>query len=307
MKSAAFKLMLLCLLIVGLAACGGDEEGAPAEAAATEEAAATQAEPGSLGELIIGNDSYPDTEAIDAAAIILLKQIGYEVEPKPLQVAVLYASLARGDIDIYSGGYLPIGHSDYWDEFGDKLEKLGPLHFGAHHGIGVPAYLTEVNSIPDLAKFRDKFDEKIIGNDPGTGNMRKTAEAIKAYGLNFELVASSDAAEGAAIKRAVGNKEWIAFSAYEPHWWFGKFDLKFLEDPKNIYPKNDGVYHVVRKGLKEDKPEAYRFYQNYKMTPKQQAEIMVKIEEGMSRDEAGQWFIDQNPDLVEQWLAGVTG
>lgn len=37
------------------------------------------------------------------------------------------------------------------------------------------------------------------------------------------------------------------------YWMFIKFDLKFLDDFKNVYGNVENIYIIVCKGLKEDK------------------------------------------------------
>jgi glycine betaine/proline transport system substrate-binding protein len=178
---------------------------------------------------------------------------------------------------------------------------LGPLHNELQIGMAAPDYVKE-NSIADLKGKESEFDNKVMGNSPGTGNMRQTANAIKVYGLNMQLIESSEAAESAAVEQAIAAKKPIVFSAWSPNWWWGKWKLKYLEDPEHAYAPRDGVYHLVSKNFEQSAPRAIAFYKNYKMSAEQQGSIMLAIKDGMKSDEAARKFIEGHPDLVKKWL-----
>ena len=87
--------------------------------------------------------------------------------------------------------------------------------------------------------------------------MKATEQAIKDYNLDFELQSSSSAGMAAALKKAEDNGDWIVVTGWTPHWKFAKWDLKYLEDPKGVYGAEEFIHTIVRKGLKEEKPEVY--------------------------------------------------
>jgi glycine betaine/proline transport system substrate-binding protein len=142
----------------------------------------------------------------------------------------------------------------------------------------------------------------IVGIEPGAGIMKATEKAIADYGLDFKLQDSSSAAMAASLKKAVANKEWVVVTGWTPHWKFAKWDLKYLEDPKGIYGGEEHIATIVRKGLKEDKPEVYALLDNFSWKPADMEAVMVDIEEGMTPDEAAQKWIKENQDNVKQWL-----
>jgi glycine betaine/proline transport system substrate-binding protein len=268
---------------------------------AAQEGKLTDIPVGEQTTLKIGFDTFSDTEAINVVASQMLEKLGYKVEIQSLEPGVLYSGVASGQVDVYSGGNLPNNHKDYWDKFGKDIQKLGPLHEGLRIGMAAPAYV-DVDSIDELKGREKEFDNKVLGNTPGAGNMRQTANAIKVYGLDMELVESSEAAVSAVIDKAIAAKQPIVFAAWSPNWWWGKWQLKWLEDPKKGYGPIDGVWHLARKGLEVSSPRAFAFYQRYKMSPEQQGAIMLEIVDGMKADDAAKKFIDANPDLVKSWL-----
>lgn len=52
-------------------------------------------------------------------------------------------------------------------------------------GIAVPEY-APVETIADLKKYRNEFEGKIIGNEPGQGILLLAEKAIEVYGLAGE-------------------------------------------------------------------------------------------------------------------------
>lgn len=250
----------------------------------------------------VGFDTYADTEAINVVAKVMLERLGYTVDVQTFDVGVLFAAVADGKVDVYSGAALPDHHKDYWDKFGDRSEKVGPFHKEFQAGLAVPTYVTDVNSISDLVGKEARFGNKIVGHGAGAGTMRKAAEAVKVYGLKMPLVESSEAAESAALQKAIGANEPIVAAVWKPMWWWGKWSLKYLADPREAFGRVNWVWHDVRKGLKQDSPRAYAFYERYHMTADQQGYLMLQIVEGKKGEDAAKAFIAENPGLVKEWL-----
>ncbi len=152
----------------------------------------------------------------------------------------------------------------------------------------------------------EQVNYEIIGIDPGAGLMAATREAMEQYGLtNWKLTESSDAAMTAALKRAYDNQQPIIITGWTPHWKFSSFDLKYLEDPLNVYGDDEQIHTLVRKGLKEDHPSAYQILDNFYWEPSDMEEVMVLIEQGSPEEEAAATWIANNIDKVNSWTDGV--
>ncbi len=82
-------------------------------------------------------------------AHVLEAEMNYEVEMEMVDVAVLYESLSSGDYDAMTCAWLPLTQSNYWDNYGDRLEDLGNIYEGAKLGLVVPDYVT-INSIEEM-------------------------------------------------------------------------------------------------------------------------------------------------------------
>lgn len=80
---------------------------------------------------------------------VLESKLGYDVTSLQVEAGPMWTGVASGDVDASAAAWLPLTHADYWAEFGEKLEDLGPNMTGVKTGLVVPAYM-EINSIEDL-------------------------------------------------------------------------------------------------------------------------------------------------------------
>ena len=197
-----------------------------------------------------------------------------------------------------------------WKGFAAVAMSLGLLVAGCSGAQTEPQEGTPPaeNSGGEAAKGNvgELVNYQIIGIDPGAGLMKATEKAITEYGLSdWELVEGSSAAMTAALTKAYENKEPIIVTGWTPHWKFSKFDLKYLEDPKGVYGKEEQIHTIVRKGLKEDQPSAYAFLDKFEWTPADMEKVMLDIQDGKDPQEAAADWVKNNEDKVSQWVDGI--
>ncbi|WP_461210279.1 glycine betaine ABC transporter substrate-binding protein [Desulfocurvus sp. DL9XJH121] len=243
------------------------------------------------------------TASTNLAQAVLQEKLGYEVEILPVAAAAMWQAVGTGDVDGMVTAWLPVTHADYFAKFKDKVENLGPITGGAKLGWAVPAYV-KAESIADLNKYADKFDGRIIGIDPGSGLMRLSEKAVKAYGLKLELMEGSGATMTAALANAEKNNEWVVVTAWSPHWMFGKWDLKYLKDPKGTLGGEEHIDTIVRKDLQKDLPEVYNFLDKFHYESVKQFQTLMAWNQEKNADpyENAKRFIKENPQLVDSWL-----
>ncbi|MBR2515613.1 MAG: glycine betaine ABC transporter substrate-binding protein [Halomonas sp.] len=231
-----------------------------------------------------------------------LEQAGFDVELTSLSAAAMFQALSSGDADAIVAAWLPTTHADYMERLGGNVEDLGMNLDGTKLGLVVPAY-TDVDSIADLNDNADSFNGEIIGIDPGAGLMSLTEEVVDTYDLGLNLRSGSGATMTAALSSAINNEEDIVVTGWTPHWMFARFDLKYLEDPEGVYGGAEQIHTVVRQGLKDDMPEAYAILDAFEWTPEQMGEVMLmNQEDGADPYESAQKWVENNQDVVEQWL-----
>jgi len=159
-----------------------------------------------------------------------------------------------------------------------------------------------IDSIEEMNSVADRFGGRIVGIEPGAGVMARTEQAIEEYGLDYALVASSSAGMAAELRTAISNEQWVAVTGWSPHWKFGRYDLKFLDDPKGAYGGAEDIVTLARQGLAADDPEAYGILSRFEWTGEDIASVMTDIEGGMPEGEAAKKWIDANRDRVDAWL-----
>lgn len=232
----------------------------------------------------------------------VLEQAGYEVDLTSLSAAAMFQALSTGDADAIVAAWLPTTHADYMERVGENTEDLGVNLDGTKLGLVVPEY-TDIDSIADLNDNADKFNGEIIGIDPGAGLMALSEEVVDSYDLDLDLRSGSGATMTAALASAINNEEDIVVTSWTPHWMFARFDLKYLDDPENVYGGAEQIHTVVRQDLEDDMPEAYAILDAFEWTPEQMGEVMLMNQEDGSDpyENAKQW-VEDNQDVVAQWL-----
>ncbi|ACV69555.1 glycine betaine ABC transporter substrate-binding protein [Desulfohalobium retbaense] len=233
---------------------------------------------------------------------VLQEKMGYECEITPVSGAAMWQATATGDVDGLVAAWLPTTHGHYLEKVKDEVVDLGPNLEGTRIGLVVPEYVS-IDSIDQINEYAEKFDEQIIGIDPGAGIMSATEEAVEEYNMdNIELMEGSGATMTAVLKNRIEDKEWVVVTGWTPHWKFAKWDLKYLNDPKGVYGGEEFISTIVRQGLKEDMPEVYEFLDNFYWAPEDMAEVMVWNQDGMDPYESAKKWISENPEKVEKWL-----
>ncbi|WP_458525693.1 glycine betaine ABC transporter substrate-binding protein [Onishia taeanensis] len=266
---------------------------------------ATQASAQEKGTVHLTYVEWSDAVASTNVMRAVLEQAGYEVEMTSLSAAAMWQAVASGDADAMTTAWLPTTHEGYYTRVGDQVDDLGINLDGTRLGLVVPAY-SQMNSIADIGQYRDAIDDQIIGIDPGAGIMGLTEEVIDTYDLEVDLRGGSGATMTAALDNAIQNEREVVVTGWTPHWKFARYDLKYLEDPQDVYGGAEQIHTIAREGLKQDLPEAYAILDNFAWTPEQIGEVMLMNQQDDSDpyENAQQWVAD-NQDLVEQWLSSA--
>ena len=239
--------------------------------------------------------------ATHVAGEILESKLGYSVKLQPVEPAIMWQGVARGDLDATLSAWLPATHGEYFEKLKDKVVVLGTNYEGAKIGLIVPDYV-EAKSIEDLNKYSKAFDGKITGIDAGAGVMRRTEDAIKQYDLDIRLMPSSGPAMTTALTRAEKAQKPIVVTGWIPHWMFAKWKLRFLEDPKGVYGAAETVNSIGSKGLEAKAPEVAAFLKKFQWSSKDEiGEVMLAIQEGAKPEAAAKDWVAKHPDRVKEW------
>jgi glycine betaine/proline transport system substrate-binding protein len=242
--------------------------------------------------------------AITHVAGEILKKQGYKVKLQSVANAAMWASVASGDSDGLLCAWLPVTHADLAAKYAEKIVDLGPNYTGAKLGFVVPDYVT-INSVTEMAAHMKEFDGKIIGIDPGAGMSKSIEKAIaeNTSGLGkFKYISGSDAIMVASLEQAIKKKEWIVVPGWKPHWMFGQWQLKILNDPDGIFGSEETINTVVRKDLEKDDPELFAFFKNFDWKQLPLDSVLVDNKKGMDPRKSAAKFVDDNWAAIEKQL-----
>lgn len=249
----------------------------------------------------------------------LQEKLGIPCELTEMTADEMWEAVAKGTQDGMVAAWLPSTHGHYLEEVKDRVVDLGPNLEGTRTGLVVPdvspgrqtggrgmrnrPYIT-VETIAELDENADKFKGRIVGIDPAAGIMKQTRKAMEAYDLeDMRLVEGSETSMTAELARAIQKKDWIVVTGWSPHWMFGRWTMRFLDDPKGIYGGEEEIHTIVRKGLKKDRPRVYAFLDRFEWTPREMDQLMVwnQMEDADPYRSAVRWM-KYNPERVEAWL-----
>ncbi len=255
---------------------------------------------------------WTDIQATTGVAGVVLDALGYTQEVQVLSVPVTYQSLKNKDMDVFLGNWMPSMASDVQPFLDDgSVETIAKNLDGAGYGLVVPTYVAEggVKSLADIGKFRDKFDGKIYGIEPGNDGNRIVLDMIAdpANGLDgFDLVESSEAGMLSQAGKAIKNQEWIAFLGWTPHPIMGEMPIAYLDGMGETGFGSATVHTNVRAGYTTECPNVGTLIKNLSFSLSMENQIMDAILKGEDPNAAGLAWLKANPDAATPWLAGVT-
>ncbi len=237
---------------------------------------------------------------------------------KRMSVTDQYEALSNDSMDVILGAWLP-SQQPYYEKHKSGFTDLGPNLEGAQLGLVVPQVSStwlvsqdgqhtepymRIDSTEELDSHFDDFRGKIFGIEEDSGMMKTMREKlIPAYGLeNFELVAGNEITITAQLANAIRKKEWIVVLGWTPHWKFGRWKLKFLDDPKKIWGGTARIHTLVRKGLKQDMPKIYQVLDNFNWTPEEMEQLLVWNEMKDAPYENAIRWMNYNKKRVDSWF-----
>ncbi|SFL57159.1 glycine betaine/proline transport system substrate-binding protein [Gracilibacillus orientalis] len=302
----SFGILAVLVLVFVLAACGASDEGEDTtgdegnEEEATDDTAAVGE--GKEIELVYVNW---DTEIASTHVVgKVLEDLGYDVKRTSIENAAMWEAVANGEADGMVAAWLPATHEAQYEEFGDQVVELGPNLEGAKIGLVVPSYM-DVDSIADLT---DEVDQTITGIEAGAGVVASAESALEDYDnlSDWSIQTSSSGAMTTQLGEAIDNEENIIVTGWSPHWKFSEYDLKYLEDPEGSFGDAETIETMVREGLEEDMPNAYKVLDQFEWTQEDSNSVMVDlVVNGVDAEEAAATWVEDNQEKVAEWTEGV--
>ncbi|WP_210877276.1 choline ABC transporter substrate-binding protein [Roseovarius autotrophicus] len=259
---------------------------------------------------------WTDITATTAATTVVLEALGYKTDVKVLSVPVTYTSLAKGDIDVFLGNWMPTMEADIapYREAGTvdtvRTNLEGAKYTLATNAAGAALGITSFAAIAEQAAALDKT---IYGIEPGNDGNRLILDMIEAdaFGLKgFRLRESSEQGMLAQVARADRRGEPVVFLGWEPHPMNANFNLTYLEGGDDWFGPDLGgavVATNTRAGFVAECPNVGKLLQNLEFTLAMENEIMGAIlDDGKKPEVAASAWLKENPGVLDGWLDGVT-
>ncbi|MEN0041781.1 MAG: choline ABC transporter substrate-binding protein [Pseudomonadota bacterium] len=277
---------------------------------------AALAEDASCSTVTFSDVGWTDITATTAATTEVLKALGYETEIKVLSVPVTYVSLAKGDVDVFLGNWMPTMEGDIakYREAG-TVDTVRENLEGAKYTLAVNKAAADmgIKTFADIAKNKDALDGKIYGIEPGNDGNRLIQDMIdkNAFDLSgFEVVESSEAGMLAQATRASQKGEPIVFLGWEPHPMNANLEMSYLEGGDDFFGPNLGgatVFTNTTAGYTGKCSNVGALLNNLKFSLAMENEIMGAIlNDGKEPSAAALDWMKANSDMVMGWLDGVT-
>lgn len=226
----------------------------------------------------------------------ILTDKGYNVTLEYADPAPVFSGLSTGDYDVTFDIWLPETHASYLDEYGDKIADLGFWNDESKLTLAVNED-APITSLAELADNADLFGNRIVGIEPGAGLTEATeTRVIPTYGLEgMEYLTSSTAAMLTELDTAINNGENIVVTLWEPHWAYGAFPIRNLEDPEGTLATVESIHMYGKIDFADTFPEVAEWLGNFKMD----LDTLYSLENAMFVEYDGS---DYGP-IVEQWIA----
>ncbi|MBK1692052.1 ABC transporter substrate-binding protein [Ectothiorhodospira mobilis] len=263
---------------------------------------------------------WPGVTVKTALASLLLETLGYDPRLQELSSNITYKAMLQNDLDVFMAAWLPAQQGMYEASFGEgkqRLLDLGNNVDGARLGFAVPAYVFDagLQSAEDLddPRFADRLDRTIYSIEIGSGMSDTLNAAVEndTYGLgDWTLSETSTPGMLSAVDHAIGQGEWIVFGAWTPHWMNIEYDIRYLEDPQDMWGPDGGhsdVRTLVTRAFAESHPNATRLLDQLTFTAADQS-VMIRgfsFEEREPEAVALEW-LREHPERVRSFLDGVT-
>jgi glycine betaine/proline transport system substrate-binding protein len=255
--------------------------------------------------LLLANIGWDENVAVSSLTKVLLEEeLGYEsVEIRTQDnLDATYRDVASGELDAFQDVWLP-NQEALLEQVAEDVEHLDPWFLGeTKQGMAVPAYM-DVGSIDQLNGTDAEF---IFGIEPSSVMQQQVGKGVMAaYGLKQKLVEGPTAGMLAEVERLYAFREPFVFLAWSPHWMNQRYDIRYLEDPKDAMGVTNDPAEcstIVREGLRDEDPVAYAFMDALALTEEQINNLESVInKEGDPLVGARRWA-SENREVVRPWI-----
>ena len=246
---------------------------------------------------------WPTSQVITALMSEAMdNNLNVDITAKPVSqntLSDLWQMLVTNRTDTTPSIWLPNTHAAFVTDAGDKIVDLGAWLTGAKLGLVVPDYM-EINSIDELTK--ENSGGIIYSIDPSSKLNHMTKRALELYGLKgFRIISKSDKYMVRRLEEALKKKENIVVTAWKPHWIFGEWKIKMLEDPLVVYGKPEDIHIFVTTEFYDNFPDICAFLARIKLDLKEFSNLMASARRLNSPAGAANKWLIANKNKILEW------
>ncbi|MBC7763761.1 MAG: glycine betaine ABC transporter substrate-binding protein [Candidatus Saccharibacteria bacterium] len=289
MKKRLFaSIAIAAVTLIGVTAC----------ASSADSGSSSGPSNGDKADLSIGVfNGWPEGEAASYLWKTILEKKGYSVELKNADAGPVFAGVSTGAYDLALDGWLPTTHAAYMKKYGDKITDLGAWNSDAKLTVAVNKD-APIDSLDQLAANAGKFDNRIVGIEPGAGlTAAMTDKVIPGYGLEkMKFITSSTPAMLSELKSATSKNENIAVTLWRPQWAYDAFPIKDLKDPKGTLGTAESIHSLGSTSFTADYPKLAGWIKDFKLPSK----LLFSLENDMYNVDGS---VDDYTPIVEKWIA----
>ena len=330
----ALMVSALAALALGAAACGEAKDDTSTTASGGSGSSTAASGGKDCGTVTVNENPWAGSTAnVYIAKAVLEDELGCEVEVTKIAEIPVFQAMADGKVDVVLEDWQ---HVDQYEEFVEKNKTVvfaGELGVTGHIGWFIPQYLMDehpefetwegLKGQEDLFKTAESGDQGMfLGGDPSY--VQKDKQLIETLGLNFKHVtAGAEPAQVARWSQAYKQQEPVIFYWYTPQYLNAEYDLAEVQLPErfdgckddakgNVDPEqfkcaydDTVIMKLFSKEFAESGSPAVPVLEKFTLTNDEQEEVAKWIAgDKMDPDEAGQKFVEENPEKVQEWLGG---
>lgn len=290
---------LSAVVVLALVACGTGVFGSDDSDSGSTTAGSSNVGKGQT--VKIGSFNWDESIASANLWKEVLDSRGFKAQVNTYDPGAAFTGLSTGNFDYLTDAWLPTTHASYLEKYGKDYTDLGKWYDQTSLEISVPSYVKGVKSMADLKGRGAEFGGRIIGIEPGAGEMKLlNSTVLSGYGLDkeYRVVSSSTSAMLAELKRDYAQQKPVAVVLWSPHWAYSTYDLTKLSDPKGLWGAADSIHNLANKDRAVKLPQVTTWMKNFHMTEAQLSSLEADIQSaGEGKVAAG----------VKKWLAKNPG
>lgn len=211
------------------------------------------------------------------------RDLSITLEPIEVPNTHLFKSIADNTVQGTLAPWMP-SMEGFYQQHSNEVETLGINTPECIMGLAVPSY-SPINKISDIGDYLSDFNGIIYSCRRTTYIGSIMPNLLRDYGLdNIQVEYLDEEAIFSKVTSLYKSKKQFIFTGWKPHYIFGEFQLKILEDNKKLFGIEESMTTFVNKGLKHSQPELYQLMSNLKINALGLNKALYEVKQGKPYD-----------------------